>query len=93
MMFCLNLPYELQQLSKNTFFAGMTPPKEPTSTTITAISDPIIDQFEAIWHGRVICTYCHLHGVQKQAAILPGIGDLLAIHKAMGFAGVTSHNF
>jgi hypothetical protein len=94
MMFCLNLPYELQRLPENTFFAGITPPpKEPTSTTITAVSDPIIDQFEAMWHGRVIRTHRHPNGIRKRAAILPGIGDLLAIRKAMGFAGVTSHNF
>jgi hypothetical protein len=94
MMFCLNLPYGLQRLPENTFFAGITPPpKEPTSTTITAVSDPIVDQFEAMWHGRVIHTYRHPHGIQKRAAILPGIGDLLAIRKAMGFAGVMSHNF
>jgi len=94
MMFCLNLPHELQRLPENTFFAGITPPpKEPTSTTITAITDPIIDQFEAMWHGRVIRTYRHPGGIRKRAAILPGIGDLLAIRKAMGFAAVRSHNF
>lgn len=94
MMFCLNLPSEPQRLPENTFFAGITPPpKEPTSTTITAVSDPIIDQFEAMWQGRVIRTHRHPHGVQKRAAILPAIGDLLAVRKAMGFAGVTSHNF
>jgi hypothetical protein len=44
MLFCLNLPYELQHLVENTFFAGITPgPKEPSPMTITAISDPIID--------------------------------------------------
>ena len=42
-LFCLNLPYELQHKPENTFFAEITPPpKEPTVTTITAVSDPIV---------------------------------------------------
>lgn len=44
MLFCLNLPYEQQHLVENTFFAGITPPpKEPSVTTITAVSDPVVD--------------------------------------------------
>lgn len=54
MLFCLNLPYELQHLVENTFFAGITPPpKEPTVTTITAISDPIVDRLQAMYHGVI----------------------------------------
>ena len=94
MLFCLNLPYELQYLGENTFFAGITPgPKEPNVTTITAGSDPIVDQLEAMWHGKTIQTHCHPDGIWKHAAVLPAIGDLLAIHKALGFAGVGSHHF
>ena len=29
----------------------------------------------------------------KRVVLLPAIGDLLTIHKALGFAGVTSHHF
>src|SRR6266508_1516021 len=94
LMFCLNLPYELQFLPENTFFAGITPPpKEPTITTIMALADPIVDGLEAMWHGKVICTHRHPGGILKRAAVLPAIGDLLAMRKALGFAGVTSHNF
>jgi hypothetical protein len=91
---CLNLPYELQHLPENTFFAGITPPPhEPTVVTITAVSDPVIDQFVEMWHGMKIQTYRHPEGIVKKAAILAGVGDLLAMHKALGFAGVASHNF
>jgi hypothetical protein len=94
MLFCLNLPYELQHLPENTFFAGITPPpKEPTMITITAVSDPIVDHLEAMWPGRKIRTYRHPEGVSRCLAVLPGIGDLLAIRKAFGFAGVSAHNF
>jgi hypothetical protein len=94
MLFCLNLPYELQHLPENTFFAGITPPpKEPTMITITAVSDPIVDHLEAMWPGRKIHTHRHPEGVQKRLAVLPGIGDLVAIRKAFGFAGVGAHNF
>ena len=61
--------------------------------TITAVSDPIVDHLEAIWPGREICTHRHPEGVQKRLAVLPSIGDLLAICKAFGFAGVSAHNF
>jgi hypothetical protein len=94
MMFCLNLPYELQHCIENTYFAGITPgPKEPSVTTITAVSDPIIDQFESMWYGKIIRTHRHPNGIQMRAAVLPSIGDLLAIHKALGFAGIASHHF
>ena len=94
MLFCLNLPYELQHLPENTFFAGITPPpKEPMMITITAVSDPIVDHLEAMWPGRKIHTHRHPEGVQKRLAVLPGIGDLVAIRKAFGFAGVGAHNF
>jgi hypothetical protein len=93
-MFCLNLPYELQQLPENIFFAGITPPpKEPNVTTITALSDPIVDHLEAMWHGQVIRTYQYPEGILKRAAVLAAIGDILAMRKALGFAGPASHHF
>jgi len=94
MISCLNLPLELQHLPENTFFAAITPTgKEPNVTTITAIIDPIVARFKPMWDGRIIKTYCHPRGIQKRVAILARIGDLLAIRKVMGFAGVASHNF
>ncbi len=94
MMFCLNLLYELQHLPENTYFAGITPPpKEPSVTMITAVIDPIIDHLCDMWDGRTVCTHRHPEGVQQHVAILPAIGDLLAMRKTLGFAGVTSHNF
>lgn len=94
MLFCLNLPYNLQHLVENTFFVGITPPpKEPTVTTITAVSDPVVERLQAMYHGKLIRTHHHPNGVMTRAAILPVIGDLMAIRKALGFAGVRSHNF
>jgi len=62
-MFCLNLPYDLQDLPENTYFAGITPlPKEPNMTSMTALADPIIDQLEAMWTGKLIQTHCHRTG-------------------------------
>ena len=94
MMFCLNLPYELQYLPENTFFAGITPPpKEPSVTTITALTDPVVDHLDNMWKGRIVRTYRHPKGVQHRVAVLPAIGDLMAMRKTLGFAGVASHNF
>ena len=94
MLFCLNLPYELQHLPENTFFAGIIPgPKEPNVITITAVSDPIVEQLNTMWHGKNIQTYCHPGGTPVHVAILPAIGDLLAMRKALGFAGISSHHF
>ncbi|KAJ3511686.1 hypothetical protein NMY22_g15575 [Coprinellus aureogranulatus] len=48
MMFCLNLPYELQHLPENTYFVGITPPpKEPTLTSLTFLTQ--------LWHDLNIC--------------------------------------
>jgi hypothetical protein len=94
MLVCLNLPYELQHLVENTFFAGITPPpKEPSVTTITVLSDPIVDGLQALFHGKIIRTYRHPDGITKRVAVLPVIADLMAIRKVLGFAGVKAHNF
>jgi hypothetical protein len=94
MMFCLNLPLELQYLPENIFFAGITPPpKEPTVTTITSLSDPIIKQLEKMWSGKIIHTFYHKEGTMIHVAVLPTIADLPAIRKLLGFAGTASHNF
>ena len=93
-MFCLNLPPDMQFLPENTFFAGITPPpKEPDTVTITAVTDPIIDQLRPMWEGRIVRTHRHPRGIRKRMAVLARIGDLLAIRKALGFAGVASHHF
>lgn len=92
-MTCLNLPYELQRLPKNTFFVGIIPPPyEPSVTTITAVSDPVVAQLKTLWKGKNIRTYHHPNGSFKRVAVLVQIGDLLAVRKAFGFAGIASHN-
>ena len=94
MLICLNLPYELRHSVENTFFAGITPPpKEPTVTTITAVSNPIVDHLQAMFHGKLIRTHRHPNGTLKRMAVLPVIADLMAIHKVLGFAGVLATNF
>jgi len=94
MLICLNLPYELQHLVENTFFADITPPpKEPSVTTITAVSDPIIDCLQALFHSKIIRTHRHPDGIIKRVAVLPAIADLMAICKVLGFVGIKTHNF
>jgi len=94
MIFCLNLSYHLQHQPENTYFARITPPPyEPSVTTITALLDPIIKQLQHFYHGQVIRTYRHQAGITKRVVLLPAIGDLPAIRKALGFARVTSHHF
>jgi len=93
-MFCLNLLYNLQYQPENTYFAGITsPPYEPSVTTITALLDPIVEQLQHFYYGQVIHTYRHQAGIIKRVVLLPAIGDLLTICKALGFTGVTSHHF
>src|ERR1700730_10715456 len=71
MLFCLNLPYELQHLPENTFFAGITPgPKEPTVTTINATTDPIVSQLDSMWHGKIIPTHCCPEGRMIRIGVL-----------------------
>ncbi|KAJ7136745.1 hypothetical protein C8R44DRAFT_728709 [Mycena epipterygia] len=94
MVVCLNLPYEMWHFPENTYFVGITPPpKEPMVTTITALSDPVVDQFQEMWHGKMVPTHNHPNGDFYRAAIIAAIGDLLALKKALGFAGHSSHNF
>jgi hypothetical protein len=52
---CLNLPYEMWHLQEIAFFVGITPPpKEPTVTTMAALLDPVVDQFQEMWIGRMV---------------------------------------
>ncbi|PPQ99837.1 hypothetical protein CVT24_009631 [Panaeolus cyanescens] len=89
--FCLNLPNELQCRPEYTYFAGITPPpKEPTVETITALSDPIIQQFRNMWSGKIIRSSFYPNGLMRRIAILAALGDLLAMRKALGFAGIGS---
>ncbi|PPQ77156.1 hypothetical protein CVT24_009827 [Panaeolus cyanescens] len=94
MLFCLNLPYEFQHLVQNTYFAGITPPpKEPTITTITSLSDPVIAQFLQAWNGLFVRTHRHPNGIMKRSAILPVIGDIPGIRKCMGYASASAYHF
>lgn len=91
MFFCLNLPPELQYRPEYTYFAAITPlPKEPDMETITAVSDPVISQLNRMWSGQTVRTHRHPEGATKRVGVLPAIGDLLAMRKALGFAGVAS---
>src|SRR6266540_5554422 len=45
-----------------------------------------------MWDGRTVHTHCHPKGIQQRVALLPAIGDLLTMRKALGFAGIASHN-
>jgi hypothetical protein len=88
MMFCLNLPPELQHLPENTFFAGLTPPPfKPNMVIITVVQDPIVGQLEEMYTGRIIRSFCYPTGLFRRVAVLPFIADLLALQKAGGFAG------
>jgi hypothetical protein len=94
MLFCLNLPPELRHLPENTFFAGLTPPPfEPNVVTITATQDPIVDQLEELYVGRVIRSYAHPLGLHRRIAVLPFIADLMALQKAGGFANHGHRHF
>jgi hypothetical protein len=89
--FCLNLPYHLQHLPENTYFAGITPPpKEPSVKVMTQLSNPIITFFEQFWEGIRVRTHRHPLGITKKGAVLPGMGDLLAMRKFFGLASVSS---
>ncbi|KAJ6535734.1 hypothetical protein B0H19DRAFT_963643 [Mycena capillaripes] len=57
---------------------------------MTALLDPVLEQFQEMWHGKMVPTYNHPDGDFYRAAI---IGDLLALKKALGCAGHASHNF
>ncbi|PPQ76394.1 hypothetical protein CVT24_007928 [Panaeolus cyanescens] len=79
-------------LPENVFIAGITPaPHEPDVISITHLLDPIVDQFLDMWNGSIIRTYLHPQGIFYRVAVLPGIGDMPAMRKAFGRAGVGSN--
>ncbi|KAF8214441.1 hypothetical protein K438DRAFT_1902046 [Mycena galopus ATCC 62051] len=60
---------------------------------MTALLDPVLDQFQEMWRGKMVPTYNHPEGDFYRAAIIAAIGDLLALKKALGCVGHMSHNF
>lgn len=46
-----------------------------------------------MWTGKLIQTNQHANGIFIHVGILACIGDLLAMCKAIGFAGVAAHHF
>jgi len=64
-----------------------------TVITITALLDLIVKQLQHFYHGQVIRTYQYQARITKKVVLLPVIGDLPAICKALGFARVMSRHF
>jgi hypothetical protein len=94
MMVCLNLPPELRYRPENMFFAGLTPPPhEPDVVTITNVLEPVISQVAPLQTGRVFRTYRYPAGKSYCVAVLPLLGDLVAIRKAGGFSAHSANLF
>ena len=91
-LFCLNLPDEMQRLPENVFFSGITPPPKELnvdSETIDALVEPIVARLQCAFDdGLEVPTFLHPEGTDIHVGVFPLIGDLLAIRKAIGFAGV-----
>jgi len=93
-MFCLNLSYHLWHKPENTFFAGITPPPhEPSVVTISALLNPLVKQLKLFYSGIITQTHRHPTGTVIQLVVLSAIGDLPAIWKALGYAGIAAYHF
>jgi hypothetical protein len=76
------------------FIAGLTPlDHEPDMVTITNMVDPVINQIEPYWAGKVVCTHQHLTGRLVWIGVVPFIPDMPAIRKGTGFASHSAENF
>jgi hypothetical protein len=93
-MMCLNLPPELCYRPENMFFAGMTrPPKEPDVVRIMHVLEPVIAQLVPLHTGKIFRISCHPNGMHICVAVLPLLGDLVAIRKAGGFSAHSTDFF
>ena len=50
-------------------------------------------EFEELWKGVIIPTFQHPEGIQKHVSILSAIGNLLGMHKLLGYAAVNAQKF
>ncbi|MBW0551980.1 hypothetical protein O181_091695 [Austropuccinia psidii MF-1] len=83
----LNLPPTSQWKAQNTFLSGLVPePSQPNMMTIKNMLKIFIDEMVQLYSGIIIQTSCYPHGQMVVVRLGCLIGDLVANHKAAGFA-------
>ncbi|MBW0580338.1 hypothetical protein O181_120053 [Austropuccinia psidii MF-1] len=90
----LHLPPELRNKVAFTLLYAIIPgPNAPDIINISNTLKPLVDEFLVIIKGLNVNTYKYPHGQKVVAQLLPLVGDLVAIHKAVGFGSHSETQF
>ncbi|MBW0561055.1 hypothetical protein O181_100770 [Austropuccinia psidii MF-1] len=91
---CLNLPPFLRnKLAFSLLYAIIPGPNLPDIITISHILKPFVDELLVFKDCFTIKTYQNTEGKQVYVHLLPLIGNLVAIHKAVGFGSHPANQF
>ncbi|MBW0560506.1 hypothetical protein O181_100221 [Austropuccinia psidii MF-1] len=91
---CLNLPPVLRNKPAFTLLYTIIPgPNLPNVITISNILKPFVDELLILKDGIMVSTHKNPQGQIVYAQLLPLIGDLVAIHKVVGFGSHSANQF
>jgi len=91
-LFCLNLPPELQHKPENVFLVGIIPgPKEPNVLQMNNLLRPLVTELQELWAGKQL--NCGDGLLKVRAALVALTCDLPAARKVAGFGSHASTCF
>ncbi|MBW0526536.1 hypothetical protein O181_066251 [Austropuccinia psidii MF-1] len=91
---CLNLPPAIRNKPAYSLLYAIVPgPSAPDVVTISNVRKPLVDELMVLKDGIQVKTYQHPQGQMVYAQPLPLVGDLMAVHKVVGFGSHLAKQF
>ncbi|MBW0523889.1 hypothetical protein O181_063604 [Austropuccinia psidii MF-1] len=91
---CLNLPPAMRNKPAYSLLYGIIPgPNSPDVVTISHVIKPLVDELMLLKDGIKVKTAQHPEGRTIYAQLLPLVGDLVAVHKVVGFGSHSANQF
>ncbi|MBW0551055.1 hypothetical protein O181_090770 [Austropuccinia psidii MF-1] len=91
---CLNLPPDLRNKPGYSLLYIIIPgPNAPNTTTISIVLRPLVDELLILKDGVKICTSDYPKGCEIYVQLLSSVGDLVAMHKIVGFGSHSASQF
>ncbi|MBW0498867.1 hypothetical protein O181_038582 [Austropuccinia psidii MF-1] len=91
---CLNLPPAIHNKPSYSLLYAIVPgPSAPDVVAIFNVMKPLVDELMVLKDGIQVKTYQHPQGQMVYAQLLPLVGDLVAVHKVVGFGSHLAKQF
>ncbi|MBW0469065.1 hypothetical protein O181_008780 [Austropuccinia psidii MF-1] len=91
---CLNLPPKLRNKPAYSMLYSLIPgPNSPDVVTISNVIRPLVDELLELKDGFNVVTTNYPQGRKVYVQLLPAVGDLVAMHKIVGFGSHSASQF